>query len=88
MPSLPPRFRDSLREVRVSRDQDVGRLPKLLTASIRHSHEQSYSRTHWRRSKARPDAGAAIAAALAATALNLTAERYLSICRPRPARSF
>lgn len=65
MSSLPSRFRDNLREVRVGRDQDVGRLSKLLSGSIRHSHEPLCNRTHWRRSKAGPDAGAAIVAALA-----------------------
>ena len=61
MSSLPSRFRDNLGEVRVNPDQDLGYLPKLLTGSIRPSHEQSCSR----RSKAGPGADVAIAAALA-----------------------
>ena len=65
MSSLPSRFRDSLREVRVGRDQDIGRLPKLLTSSIRRSHEQSCGCTHPSRRKVRPDINAARAAALA-----------------------
>ena len=70
MSSLPSRFRDNLGEVRVSPDQDLGYLPKLLTGSIRPSHEQSCSR----RSKAGPGADVAIAADRAlqkATALRL-----------------
>ena len=65
MSSLPSRFRDNLREVRVGRDQDIGRLPQLRTSPTSHSHEQSCGGPHSRQRKVRPDIRAAHAAALA-----------------------
>jgi hypothetical protein len=64
-PWLPSRFRDNLREVRVGRDQDIGRLPQLRTSSISRSREQSCGGLHLRRWKIRPDIRTARAAALA-----------------------